>query len=176
METQPADFDTVYREQKSRVYGTVHAVLGPTQDLDDVVQMAFIEIYRSLKRFEGRSRMSTWVRRIAVNVALQHIRKKRRKRWLVNDPTGEEIPKRMESVDQIRRLEEREALEKVYEVVAHLSKKKRLVWLLHELVGFSNEDIGDFLDIPLNTVRSRLLAARRELSKLRFSITVESTT
>ncbi len=171
---EAVDFDTVYREHKARVYGTVHGVLGPTQDLDDVVQMAFIEIFRSLRRFEGRSQISTWVRRIAVNVALQHIRRKRRKRWLVGDPTGDEIPQRAAGVDQVRRLEGREALERVYDVLNHLSKKKRLVWLLHELLGFSNEEVADFLDIPLNTVRSRLLAARRELCNTRFGTTIDA--
>ena len=154
---------TVYREHKSRVYGAVHAILGPTQDLDDVVQLAFIEIFRSLDRFEGRSKVSTWIRRVAINVALQHIRRKRRKRWLITEPDADEIRHNAEAVDEIRRLEERETLEKVYSALEHISKKKRLVWLLHELVGFDNENIADFLDIPLNTVRSRLLAARKEL-------------
>lgn len=164
VESDVVDFDTVYREQRSRLLAIVRSVIGPSDELEDVLQLVFIEIHRCLPRFEGRSRLSTWLYRIAVNVALQYIRRKRRRRWLLLGPSNEE-----ETHDQVategdsERAEDRQLLEKVQESVGKLSDKKRIVWQLHELQGMDPQEIADILDIPMNTVRSRLLAARREL-------------
>ncbi|MGM0575640.1 MAG: RNA polymerase sigma factor [Myxococcota bacterium] len=161
--TDVPDFDTVYRDQRGRVLGAVRTILGPSDEVEDVVQLAFLEVHRCLPRFEGRSRLGTWVYRIAVNVALQHLRKKKRKRWLLLGMTGEEAGRLRARTDQASRLEDREILAEVYRAADRLSEKKRTVWVLHELEGLSPQDIGEVLDVPKNTVRSRLLAARREL-------------
>ncbi len=157
------DFNTIYREQQGRVLAAVRTIIGPSDEIEDVVQLAFIEVHRSLPRFQGRSRLSTWIYRIAINVALQHLRKKKRKRWLMFGATGEEIEREAAPIDDNRRLEDRQLLQAVYRAADKLSEKKRTVWVLHELQGMEPTDIGDLLGIPMNTARSRLLAARREI-------------
>ncbi|MCC6623728.1 MAG: RNA polymerase sigma factor [Deltaproteobacteria bacterium] len=157
------DFDVVYREQRTRVLSIVRSVVGPTDELEDVVQLVFIEVHRCLPRFEGRSRLSTWLYRIAVNVALQHLRKKRRRRWLVFGADEQDGPIELVAPDDMGRVEDRQVLAHVQDSVARLSEKKRVVWQLHELQGLEPQEIADILDIPMNTVRSRLLAARKEL-------------
>jgi len=161
-----ADFDTIYREHGGRVLGAIRAVLGPSDEIEDLVQIAFLEIYRCLDRFEGRSKLSTWVYRIAVNIALQHIRKKKRKRWLVLGSTGEEVVRESGGLNEEARIEDRQMLEKVFAAVEKLSEKKRIVWTLHEVEGLSPQQISDILEVPFNTVRSRLLASRRDLMDL----------
>jgi RNA polymerase sigma-70 factor (ECF subfamily) len=157
------DFDIIYREHRGRVLATVRGVMGRSDEIDDVVQLVFIEIHRCLPKFEGRSKLSTWVYRIAVNVALQHLRKRKRKRWLMLGATGEEDGRYASGINPVRRYEDRELLEAVYVSVDKLSAKKRAVWVLHELQGLDPTEIGEALEIPMNTVRSRLLAARREM-------------
>jgi RNA polymerase sigma-70 factor, ECF subfamily len=157
------DFDALYREQRSRVLGTVRSVLGPTDELEDVVQLVFIEVHRSLARFEGRAKLSTWVYRIAVNVSLQHIRRKKRRRWLMLGATGDEAERCSSGGRPELRLEDRELLERVYAAADRLSEKKRTVWVLHELQGLSPSEVSEVLEVPMNTVRSRLLAARKEI-------------
>jgi len=156
-------FDEVYREHGGRVLGAVRSVLGPDGETEDVVQNAFIEINRSLSSFRGQSKLSTWVYRIAVNVALQHIRKKQRKRWLsfglIHDGSHVQGP----SYDGERRLESRQALRRVYALVNKLSEKKRTAWVLYEMEGMTPVEIAEVLELPLNTVRSRILSARREI-------------
>jgi RNA polymerase sigma-70 factor (ECF subfamily) len=157
------NFDTLYREQRTRVLATVRSVIGPSDEIEDVVQLVFIEVHRSLDRFQGRSKLSTWVYRIAVNVALQHIRRKKRRRWLMLGSTGEEAERQPARGNSEHRLEGRELLEHVYRAAERLSEKKRTVWVLHELQGLSPPEVAETLEIPVNTVRSRLLAARREI-------------
>lgn len=163
---EAASFDEIYREQRGRVLATVRSVLGPSDEIEDVVQLVFMEVLRCLDRFEGRSKLSTWVYRIAVNVALQHIRKKRRKRWLRLGFTGDEDAAWATGGDPVGRLEGRELLERVYAAVDKLSLKKRAVWTLHEMEGRTPGEISEVLEIPINTVRSRLIAARREIKKV----------
>ncbi len=162
-EREAPDFDTVYRQEQGRVLAAVRTVIGASDELEDVVQLAFIEIHRCLPRFEGRSKLSTWVYRIALNVALQHLRKKRRKRWLTLGLSGDEASYEPWQVDAVRQLEDRQVLARVYEAVGKLSDKKRVVWTLHEVQGLDPHEIAEILEIPMNTVRSRLLAARKDL-------------
>jgi len=157
------DFDTIYREQRQRVLATVRSVLGPSDEIEDVVQLVFIEVHRSLARFEGRAKLSTWVYRIAVNVALQHIRRKKRRRWLMLGITGEEVEGQRAGGRPEVRIEDRQILERVYKAVDRLSEKKRIVWVLHELQGLSPAEISEVVEVPMNTVRSRLMAARKEV-------------
>ena len=74
------DFNALYSRYKRKVFGTVRNVIGPTQELEDIVQNVFLEIHRSLPRYKGTAQLSTWIYRIAVNVSLQYIRKKKRQR------------------------------------------------------------------------------------------------
>ena len=157
------DFDALYRDQRTRVLATVRSVIGPSDEIEDVVQQVFIEVHRSMGRFQGRSKLSTWVYRIAVNVALQHIRRKKRRRWLMLGTTGDEAERKTVGFNSEQRLEGRDLLERVYKAAERLSQKKRTVWVLHELQGLGPQEVADILEIPLNTVRSRLLAARKEI-------------
>ena len=157
------DFNTLYREQKGRVLGAVRSILGPSDEVEDVVQLAFLEIHRCLHRFEGRSQLGTWVYRIAMNVALQHLRKRKRKRWLMLGATGDEHARRPEPTSTTGRIEDRQVLQRIYEALETLSEKKRTVWILHELEGKDPHEISAILGIPMNTARSRLLAARADL-------------
>lgn len=156
-------FEAIYREQRGRLFAVVRSVIGDSDELEDVLQLVFIEVHRCLPRFEGRSRLSTWLYRIAVNVALQHLRKRRRKRWLVLGPTGEEAKLHAAPGDDHLRAEDRALLREVMRSLDVLTEKKRVVWQLHELQGLEPQEIGEILDIPTNTVRSRLLAARKEV-------------
>ena len=169
VEEQPT-FDEIYKAHMPRVIGAIRGVLGPCDEIEDVVQTAFIEIFRSLESFEGRSKLSTWIHRVAVNVAYQHIRQKQRNRRVVLDNSPDQaLFTRLQSQDQLRLVEDRETIKRVFGILDQVSKKKRLVWILRELFGLSREEVAEFLDIPVNTVRSRLLAARRELLVISYS-------
>jgi len=158
-------FERIYRQQRGRVLSVVRAVLGPHHggETEDVVQMTFIEVHRALAGFQGRARLTTWIHRIAVNVALQHLRRIRRRRWLTLYPSSEDPALEPQSVHPIDLMEDREALRHVYAAADRIKEKKRLVWALHEIQGKPLQEISEILEVPLNTVRSRLVAAKREI-------------
>jgi RNA polymerase sigma-70 factor (ECF subfamily) len=158
------DFDALYRDYKRKVFGTVRNVVGPSQELEDIVQTVFLEIHRSLPRYRGTAQLSTWIYRIAVNVSLQYIRKKKRRRFFLflGDDTRRDA---LNNHDPRTRLAERERIEVLYRLVDKLSEKKRTTFILHEMEGMTVEAIAEICEVPPNTVRSRLIAARAQLTK-----------
>lgn len=159
------DFRSLYESYKAKVYGTVHHVVGVSDEVDDIVQSVFLEIHRSLPRYKGQSKLSTWIYRIAVNVALQHIRKRRRRRVFLFFKEPDEDRELEQSEDEGPRHEQRDLLRRLHKLLDTISEKKRVVFVLHELDGRDVEEVGELLEIPVNTVRSRLHAARVELAE-----------
>jgi RNA polymerase sigma-70 factor (ECF subfamily) len=85
---------------------------------------------------------------------------------MVLGSTGDEVVRESSGVSEESRIEDRQMLEKVFAAVAKLSEKKRLVWTLHEIEGLSPQQISEVIEVPFNTVRSRLLASRRDLMSI----------
>ncbi len=157
------DFASLYAQHKRRVYGTVHHIVGYCDEIDDIVQTIFLQIHRSLPRYKGQSKLSTWIYRISVNVSLQYIRKRKRRRVFLRFTSDNSEFERAGN-DVRGQYDEREVMKRLYELLDTLSDKKRTVFVLHELDGLALEDVAEVCSIPVNTVRSRLHAARRELT------------
>lgn len=153
----------LYRSYKDYVSATIFRVLGASQEHDDAVQDAFIEIFRNLHRFQGRSKLSTWIYRICVNVALQRIRQSKRQLPLSsafwNVPRDSDTPQ--------RRLERSESLHQASLILDLISRKKRTVFVLHEVLGFRSTEISELLGVNVLTVRTRLHYARKEFRLIR---------
>jgi RNA polymerase sigma-70 factor (ECF subfamily) len=155
-------FENLYRETRDHAYRALFSIVGPSQELPDLVQEVYLQLARSLKRFRGESRFSTFLHGVCANVALQHLRTRRRRpespsSELRETPSGSEHdPERHVQISQAQRILKRG--------LDAISPKKRVVFVYHELLGMGPEEIGEALDIPANTVRSRLHHARLEFS------------
>jgi len=137
--------------------------LVPRADLEDVLQDVFIEVFKSIKRFEGKSQFSTWLYRVTVHVAMKARRKKERSRLDVVD----DLPERVDEKplpSEVSLSAERQA--RVEELLTKLSPKKRTVLVMHDLQGVEAQRIAEVLDTNVLTVRTRLFYARRELEEL----------
>lgn len=151
-----ADF---YRAYRSDVARNLYRVLGPHRDdVEDVVQEVFIEVFRSIARFRGEAKVSTWLYRVCVNVALQRLRKRRR---LAEVPSSEGPETRDEQTPH-RTIETAERMRAVYRILDELSPKKRVVFVLHEIEGREPREIAGIVGAPVLTVRTRLHYARKE--------------
>lgn len=160
----PEAFTRLFRKHRAAVSRIVFRMLGPSADLEDVVQEVFIQVYRSLPDFRGQSKFSTWLHRVAVNVVLMARRRARSRPLLTgeeaarNEPNGDVLPDqqlaRSRCLDAFRRLLDR------------LSEKKRAVFILHEIEGLPAAEIAATLACPVLTVRTRLFYARRELVQM----------
>ena len=148
-----------YEKYKGDVARTVFKVFGPDPDLEDVIQDVFIEAFRSIEKFKGKAKVSTWLYRVAFNVALQRLRKRKRRREVALPPSEAAVP--CTQTPQ-RALENQEQLEMVYKVLDRLTPKKRIVFILHEFLGLNSKEIAGLVDANVLTVRTRLHYARKE--------------
>ena len=161
-----AAFDQLYREHRRMVAANLFRVLGERSDLDDLVQGVFVIAFRGLERFRGDAKLSTWLYRICVNVALGRLRSRSRKPPPLPsaDPLGDRPTDPNESPERL--LLRREDVRQVYRVLDQLAPKKRVVLILHEIEGLDIKEIAAIVDAPLVTVRTRLHYARKDFYRL----------
>jgi RNA polymerase sigma-70 factor (ECF subfamily) len=161
-----AAHDEFYHRFRRQVAGNLYRVLGDRNDLDDLVQEVFVIAFRGLQKFRGDARLSTWLYRICVNVALGRIRTRKRRPNAIGvtdldtanaDPSLVERPETPE-----KSLERRQDQERVYRALDTLAPKKRIVLYLHEIEGLDLKEIAYLVDSNPVTVRTRLFYARRE--------------
>jgi RNA polymerase sigma-70 factor (ECF subfamily) len=161
--------DELYHRFRRPVAANLYRVLGDRTDLDDLVQEVFVIAFRGLDTFRGDARLSTWLYRVCVNVALGRIRSRTRRPPPVGgvDLDG---PGTSSLVDQPetpeRALERAEDRARVYRALEKLPPKKRIVLYLHEIEGRDLKDIAYLVDSNPVTVRTRLFYARREFYQL----------
>ncbi len=156
-------FQEIFQRHRGTVSRIVYRMIGPSADVEDVVQEVFLNVYRSLPKFRGDSKFSTWLYRLATNVTRMHLRRGRsRPRFTdVEVPETSRDGRPPETPDvQVERAERVRAL---YRLLDDLSEKKREVLVLHDLEGMPAKEIAETLDIPVLTVRTRLFYARKQL-------------
>ena len=154
----------VERHQKD-IARTVVGMLGPSQQVDDVVQEVFIQLYRSLDRFRGESSLSTYLKRIAINRSLDTLRQRKRflSRFLSRD-ADDSLPDPV--ADEENTIESRERNEAVHRAIQALPEKHRAVAVLRLIDECSTEETAKILDLPYGTVLSRLSRAQKKLQTL----------
>ncbi len=158
----------IYRRHGRRVESVARNMIGPSSELEDIVQDVFIELQRALCKFRGDCRFTTWLHRITVNVSLMYLRKGRRRGWLrwigLDTPAGSPALARSANVEN--RYDARDVCRQLYDILGKIPEKKLVVFVLFELEGMPQEEIAASLQISVNTVKSRLFHARQEVFEL----------
>ena len=161
----PLDFATVYDAWFEHVARWLLALGAPSTDNEDLAQEVFLVVRRRLPHFDGRN-VAGWLYRIASRQVWQY----RRRRWVqrVLSPRQavdiEEVPDgQAGAAATLETKEKRRLLERL---VAKMSEKRRVVFMLFEVEGYSGEEIADTLDVPINTVWTRLHHARKDFFTL----------
>ena len=156
-------FRALVERYEPRVAATVIGMLGSGDEAEDVGQETFIRLYRSLDRFRGDASLGTYVTRIAINLSLTAL--KRRKRWtsrfVRQDDGAREVPDR--AGDPRDDLDREDTALRVRQAVDRLSPKHRAVVVLRMIDGYSTREAAEILGVPPGTVMSRLARAMERL-------------
>ncbi len=151
--------DALLREHYDTVRAVCHRIVINTDDADDATQSALIAIVRALPSFDGRSKFSTWVYRIATNAALDEVRRIRRRAIPHDEQTFASLPVADGSGAVDAQLDVSGAL-------ARMPEEFRTVLVLRHIADLEYDEIAVILDIPVGTVRSRLSRGRTQLSEI----------
>lgn len=153
-------FRTLFEKYGQRLFNVVLHLVGDYEEANDVVQEAFVKAYQAINTFRSQSRFYTWLYRIGVNQARDHLRRRKSQPSTVPlEDLGTE-----DSVSAPNRDRRRQAVDRI---LASLTPDAREIMLLREAEGFSYEEIAEILGISPGTVKSRLARARADV-RLRF--------
>jgi RNA polymerase sigma-70 factor (ECF subfamily) len=163
-------FDLLVIKYQQKVVNLVMRYVGDYTEALDVAQEAFIKAYRALPNFRGDSAFYTWLYRIAVNTAKNHLASEGRRSSLGD--VDAEVAERYEGGERLREqatpehfLCEDELLVVIRQAIRDLPEDLRTAITLRELEGLSYEEIAEVMGCPIGTVRSRIFRAREAIEK-----------
>jgi RNA polymerase sigma-70 factor (ECF subfamily) len=163
-------FDILVLKYQSRVINLIGRFVRNSDDAQDVAQEAFIKAYRALKNFRGDSAFYTWLYRIAINTAKNHLVSAARK--ATTNAVDAQDAEQYDGGDWLREyatpekeLMASEVKQVVHKAISELPGDLKEAITLRELEGLSYEDIATVMDCPIGTVRSRIFRAREAIDK-----------
>jgi len=149
---------SLYDRFAPRVYAVVRRIAGSDDLAQDYAQEAWIRALRALPTFRGDSRFSTWLHRIAVNAALQALRKSET-RQRREAPIPDQLPVAPDAGDVFLQRRLTRALDR-------LPEGMRRVLILHDVEGYTHEEIGEVLGVTAGTSKSQLSKARAKMREM----------
>jgi RNA polymerase sigma-70 factor, ECF subfamily len=165
----PEEFARLLDAYSGKIYRLATKMLNQQQDAEDVLQETFLKAYRGIKSFDGRSKISTWLFRIATNEALMVLRRKHPDTVSIDEPVeteeGEQEP--LQIVDWCCLPEEEllseETKEKLDAAVQKLPERLRVVFVLRDINDLSTHETAEILGLTETAVKTRLSRARLRL-------------
>lgn len=165
-------FEQLIAGYQKRVFNIALKMIGNPEDASELAQETFIRVFKSIGKFKEESLFSTWIYRIATNICLDELRKRKGKKEISLD---EDI--KLENGEVSRQIEDtgpspeavaerNELRRKVNDAIGLLTEEHRLVIIMRDIQGFSYEEIAKITGCPEGTVKSRINRARQSLKQL----------
>ncbi|POZ87966.1 MULTISPECIES: RNA polymerase sigma factor [Petrotoga] len=165
----PDSFKKLYEEYAPKIYGVLINYVNH-DEIEDALQEVFLRIIKGINGFKGRSKLSTWIYRIAVNVGKNYTRKYQRSKETSVD--FEDETDQNHNIQAISNTNvKNEVLEEldyqmILNIMEKLNEEERLLIKLRDIDGMSYNEIAEIMEIPLGTVKSKLHYTRKKLRQL----------
>lgn len=150
--------EALYRKYADQMYSIVMMYAQDSDAAADILQEAFIHVFRKLDSFRFESQLGAWIRRIVVNKALEHFRREKRKNEIIDDYGNQESPILDGILDQINAKD-------IVRLVNELPTKAALILKLYAIEGYQHNEIASMLEISEGTSKSQLNRARALLKE-----------
>ena len=166
--------ETAFREiverYQSKVFSIIHGIVRQRNDVEDIAQQVFAKVYFSLRNFDFRSSLITWIYKITVNECFDYLRKKKVRKLVYESDLSEDEVRRVEntepSVDRTPPADENLARhDYVLKLLARVSEEERNLLMLKEVEGHSVEELAEMTGMNENTIKVKLFRARQKLVK-----------
>jgi RNA polymerase sigma-70 factor (ECF subfamily) len=165
-----AAFREIVEHYQSKVFSIIHGIIRQRNDVEDIAQQVFAKVYFSLRNFDFRSSLITWIYKITVNECFDYLRKKKVRKLVYESDLSEDEVRRVEntepSVDRTTPADESLARhDYVLKLLARVSEEERNLLLLKEVEGHSVEELAEMTGMNENTIKVKLFRARQKLIK-----------
>lgn len=162
-------------EYQQKVFGTCISFVPNQEDAEDIAQDVFVEVFNSISKFKGDSKLSTWIYRISVNKSLEFIRKKNAKKrfGFMQSLLGNDIP-----IDRSSyftdfnhpgiQLENKEKNEILFAAINRLPESQRIVYTLNKIDALSYQEVSEITEKSISSIESLLFRAKKNLQELLY--------
>jgi RNA polymerase sigma-70 factor, ECF subfamily len=160
-------FGILIERYQRRVVGVAMAVVHDQEDALELAQESFVRAFENIGKFESRSSFSTWLYRIAANIAIDFRRRERRHPTIRGEEAETEIQRLPSKFgNSFKETQRSEMAQRIKDALGQLTPEHRAAILLREVEGLSYDEISDVLQCPRGTVMSRLHYARNHLREI----------
>ncbi|WP_204346018.1 RNA polymerase sigma factor [Psychroserpens algicola] len=169
----PMAYSQLLDDYQQKVFSTCISFVPNKEDAEDIAQDVFIEVFNSISKFKGDSKLSTWIYRITTNKCLEFIRKRNTKKRFafLQSITGNAIP--MDKTNYFTEinhpgilLEHKELNETLFKAINNLPENQSVVFTLHKIDGKSYQEISEITQRSLSSVESIMFRAKKNLQSV----------
>jgi RNA polymerase sigma-70 factor (ECF subfamily) len=157
-------YDELYRRTAELVWRRLTHLLGPDPEREDLTQQIFLEVFGRLERFRGEARFRTFLYRVTVNTAIDHLQRRRRRPGAFAPEAFEELGSSEASPEQ--RAQERQQLALVWNLLDRIKPKKRVAFVLRVIEELPLDEVAEQVGASVATVAQRVRHAHEELQAL----------
>lgn len=171
-EGKSSAFGILLNDYEQKVFNTCMSFVPNKEDAEDIAQEVFLEVFRSIHKFKGNSKLSTWIYRIATNKSLEFIRKKNTKKRFafMQSILGTEIPiDKTNYFTEFKHpgiiLENKEQAATIFKAINTLPESQKVVFILAKIDGKSYQEIVEITGKSLSSVESIMFRAKKNLKE-----------
>mgnify|MGYP004701602857 CR=1 FL=1 len=166
--------ETAFREiverYQSKVFSIIHGIVRQRNDVEDIAQQVFAKVYLSIKNFDFRSSLITWIYKITVNECFDYLRKKKVRKLVYESDLSEDEVRRVENTEpSIDRQPPQDATlarrDYILKLLSRVSEEERMLLMMKEVEGYSVEELAQMTGMNENTIKVKLFRARQKLVK-----------
>jgi RNA polymerase sigma-70 factor (ECF subfamily) len=165
-----AAFREIVERYQSKVFSIIHGIVRQRNDVEDIAQQIFAKVYLSLKNFDFRSSLITWIYKITVNECFDYLRKRKVRKLVYESDLSEDEVRRVENTEpNIDRQDPADASlarrDYILKLLSRVSEEERMLLMMKEVEGYSVEELAEKTGMNENTIKVKLFRARQKLVK-----------
>jgi len=167
---EEAAFREIVERYQSKVFSIIHGIVRQRNDVEDIAQQVFAKVYLSLKNFDFRSSLITWIYKITVNECFDYLRKRKVRKLVYESDLSEDEVRRVENTEpSVGRQTPADAdlarRDYVVKLLTRVSEEERMLLMMKEVEGYSVEELAAHTGMNENTIKVKLFRARQKLIK-----------